>query len=163
VKSSQCQPQGSDLARKISAVDETILPHRPAQVYAALLDFESYPKWWPWPLKVRPLGPLPVQLGTAIVISNGPLVKWTATIDSLTEAQAIEMRYGEGAWSGPTRWTLSPAEGGTRLIYEVEIEILPGWLKLLSRCIDFSAFHSRQMEKVFAGLAAHLASEQGFG
>jgi putative intracellular protease/amidase len=39
-----------------------------AEVYAALLDFDSYPRWWPAQLRVRVLKVTPARVGSRIEI-----------------------------------------------------------------------------------------------
>jgi hypothetical protein len=68
----------------------------------------------------------------------------------------IHIRYVQGVQRGTGVWTFEPSDEGTRLCYRVELEP-QGWIpRLLSHFVDFTAMHSRLMEKVFDGLEKWL-------
>jgi uncharacterized protein YndB with AHSA1/START domain len=143
--------------RRVIARDERILSHPPERVYEVLVDLEQYGTWWPRPFAFQVLGPLPVQVGTLVRVSNGALVSWTAMITALEPSRWVAMRYSDGAWSGETAWSLERTNlNATRLIYEIDLEPNQAWLRVLGAVTSLSSLHSRQMDGVFAALLTRL-------
>lgn len=143
---------------KLVALDEYISPHPPELVYRTVGDLESYPDWWPASLAVSVLSPLPTRIGTRLQLSNGWFVRWIATVVELRPMTHVVLRYSNGAWMGTTVWTLTAVPGGTRVVYEIDVEIVPLWLRLVSVAIDFRKIHSNEMRRVFAALDRHLST-----
>lgn len=142
---------------RIICRDEMLVPYSQALVYQTLCDFERYSCWWPTGLSFRVLGPVPVQVGTQIAMSNGPFVRWVALVADLQENRAILLHYSDGACRGNAAWTLVPRDGGTVVAYEIDVEVVPPWLRVLARFMDFSREHSRQMLLVFQELETELS------
>jgi uncharacterized protein YndB with AHSA1/START domain len=148
------------MMRRVIARDKRILSHPPERVYKALIDLEQYGTWWPRPFAFRVIGPLPIQIGTRVQVSNGALVSWTATITALEPSRRVTMRYSEGAWSGDTAWSLERTNlNATRLIYEIDLEP-QDWLRALNAVVNLSSLHSRQMDGVFTALQTRLNLER---
>lgn len=141
--------------RRIQATDCRILPFDVAEVYAALLDFESYPRWWPGNLRVRALQVTPERVGSQIEIR--PRGGWfICEIAQVIPDKEIVIRYVAGVHRGTGRWTLERVANGTRACYQIDLEP-QGWLpRLLSNFMDFGKMHSQSMEHVFDGLEGWL-------
>jgi hypothetical protein len=137
--------------RTIAAIDEAILPYPPADVRRVIGDLTHYQDWWGPNYRIETVQNQDGGPGTAIRMSNGSFLLWTAT---LTEADAdrVLLKLDQGAWVGEARWGVSPCQEGTRLIFRIDVDPRPFWLRLLSRSMDFKRRHSMAMVKVFQGL-----------
>ena len=82
-------------------------------------------------------------VGSRIKVANGRLVRWVATLTHL-DPERVVLRY-EGAWNGEARWSVAPCQEGTRLIFRIDVDPGPLWLKLLARTRDLKRQHSHQM------------------
>src|SRR5438552_3776811 len=141
--------------RRTQTTDCRTLPFDVAEVFAALLDFESYTRWWPAPLRVRVLKTTPDRVGSRIEVR--PRGGWfVCEVGHVIPGQEIVIRYAEGVHRGTGRWTFEKLADGTRACYRIDLEPR-GWLpRLLSNWMDFGTMHSRSMAKVFDGLESWL-------
>lgn len=146
------------MARQISAIDEAILGYTPDRVWAVVADLGRYHEWWQAPFQVQTLHDAQ-GVGTRLRVSNGRFVHWTATLTHL-DPDRIVTQY-EGDWNGEARWSLAPCQDGTRLVFRIDVDPGPVWLKLLARTHDLKRRHSQQMTKVFAHLRARLEAIEG--
>jgi hypothetical protein len=146
--------------RLIAAIDEAILPYPPADVRRVVGDLAHYQDWWGAPYRFETLQDRGGGPGTAVRMSNGSFLLWTAAIIE-ADADRVLLRLDQGAWQGVARWSVSPCQEGTRLIFRIDVDPRPFWLKLLSRTMDFKNRHSHQMAKVFTRLRQHLDAAQG--
>lgn len=137
--------------RTIAAIDETILPHPPAEVRRIIADLAHYQDWWGPPFKFETVEDRQGNVGTAVRMSNGSFLLWTATV-SEADPDRVLLRLDQGAWTGEARWSVSECQEGTRLIFRIDVDPSPFWLRLLSRSMDFKRRHSLQMFKVFKRL-----------
>ncbi|MFD7666303.1 SRPBCC family protein [Streptomyces sp. NPDC059788] len=128
----------------------------PRAVFAVLEDVEAYPQWWP---QVRRVTRVDGRSGTASFRSLLPYVLTvTATEmrrDPDTGVLEIAMR---GDLEGFARWTVGAAGGGTRAVFEQEVEVH----KLSMRRLAlpgrpfFLANHTLMMRAGRRGLASRL-------
>jgi len=141
--------------RRTQATDCRILPFDVAEVFAALIDCESYPRWWPVQLRIRVLEVTPDHVCSRIEVR--PLgSRFVCEFAQVFPNKEIQIKYVEGVQRGTGRWTLEQVAEGTRACYQIDLEP-HGWLpRLLSNFLDFGKMHSGAMEKVFDGLAAWL-------
>lgn len=146
--------------RRTQAADCCMLPFDVAEVYAALLDYESYPHWWPAQLRVRVLKSTPGGVGSRIEVR--PRGGWfTCEVSRIVPDKEILIQYVEGVHRGTGHWTFEKRAEGTRACYQIDLEP-QGWLpRLLSNFMDFGTMHSRSMEQVFDGLKAWLRERKG--
>ncbi|MFE1772209.1 SRPBCC family protein [Streptomyces sp. NPDC059008] len=134
-----------------------LLDAPPAAVYAALAHAEAYPRWWP---QVREVTALDDRSGTARFRSLLPYdLKVTAT-ERVRDPEAglleIAMRGDLEGWA---RWTVAPAGGGTRAVFDQDVEVRKPLLRrfaLVGRPL-FVANHALMMRAGRRGLAARLA------
>jgi uncharacterized protein YndB with AHSA1/START domain len=145
--------------RRTQATDCRILPFDVAEVYAALLDCESYPRWWPAPLRVRVLKSTLDRVGSRIEVRpRGG--SFTCEVSRIIPNKEILIGYVEGVHRGTGRWTFERLAEGTRACYQIDLEP-QGWLpRLLSNWMDFGKMHSRSMAKVFDGLEEWLKARR---
>jgi putative intracellular protease/amidase/ribosome-associated toxin RatA of RatAB toxin-antitoxin module len=145
--------------RRTKAGDCRTLPFNVAQVYAALLAFESYPRWWPAQLRVRVLKVAPDGAGSRVEVRpRGG--RFICEVGQVIPDREILIEYVEGVHRGTGRWTFEKLAEGSRACYRIDLEP-QGWLpRLLSNWMNFGKMHSRSMAKVFDGLATWLERER---
>lgn len=141
--------------RRTQATDCRTVPFGVSRVFAALLDFDSYPRWWPAELRVRVLKVTPERAGSRIEIRPRGS-RFICEVGQVIPDQEIVIQYVEGAHRGTGRWTFEKLADSTRACYQIDLEP-QGWLpRLLSNWMDFGTMHSRSMAKVFDGLESWL-------
>jgi hypothetical protein len=141
--------------RLIAAIDEAILPYPPAEVRRIIGDLAHYADWWGPTYKFEPVQNNGGGVGTSVRMSNGSYLLWTATIVE-ADAERVLLKLDQGAWQGEARWTVSSCQEGTRLIFRIDVDPGPFWLKLASKTMDFKNRHSHAMAKVFTRLREHM-------
>lgn len=144
--------------RRTQATDCRTVPFGVSRVFAALLDFNSYPRWWPAELRVRVLNVTSERVGSRIEIR--PQGGWfICEIGQVIPDQEIVIQYVEGVHRGTGLWTFEKLADSTRACYQIDLES-QGWLpRLLSNWMDFGKIHSRSMAKVFDSLESWLNSK----
>ncbi|ANZ19786.1 SRPBCC family protein [Streptomyces noursei] len=129
----------------------------PAVVYAVLGRAEAYPCWWP---QVREVVPLDDRSGTARFRSFLPYELTVVATETLRDPGARVLEIGmRGDLAGWARWTIMPGEGGTRAVFEQEVEVRKPVLRrwaLLGRPV-FRINHALMMRAGRRGLRAWLA------
>jgi ribosome-associated toxin RatA of RatAB toxin-antitoxin module len=143
---------------EVTAKDIKYLNYPVSAVYRTLTDFASYQKWYPKPFKFEVLHLDSHATGTTVAIENGRLVKWVAKITAFEPDKLLGIDYIEGAWLGKTYWRFSDSDGRTKLTLEIDLEINKAWLRFLSRFMNFSKLHSKQMRQVFTALEHYLGT-----
>ncbi|MFG2225643.1 SRPBCC family protein [Streptomyces sp. NPDC048644] len=134
-----------------------LLQAPPAVVYAVLERVESYPHWWP---QVRSVDRIDAHSGTARFRSLLPY-----DLDVIAREGVRDPRAGvlevtlEGDMEGWVRWRVEPRGGGTRVVFEQEVELRKPLLRRLAvpgRPL-FVLNHALMMRGGRRGLAAWLA------
>ncbi|MGP9021899.1 SRPBCC family protein [Streptomyces sp. BR1] len=132
------------------------LPAAPAAVFAVLERAEEYPRWWP---QVREVTAVDERTGTARFRSFLPYELVVTASERRRDPMAGVLEVAmSGDLDGWARWTLSPYGGGTRALYEQEVEVR----KQLMRCLAvpgrpvFRANHAAMMRSGRRGLTAVL-------
>jgi uncharacterized protein YndB with AHSA1/START domain len=141
--------------RRTRAIDCRTLPFDRIRVFAALVDFENYPTWWPAELHLCVLRTTPEFVGSRFEVHphGGRFVCEVARIVHLRE---MVIHYVEGVHRGTGIWTLEPKDSGVVICYRIDLEP-QGWLpRLLSDWLDFGRMHSQAMGRLFDGLEARL-------
>ncbi|RPI15741.1 MAG: hypothetical protein EHM58_13440 [Ignavibacteriae bacterium] len=144
----------------ITAKDSKIINYPLEDVYRTLTDFHSYPRWYPKPFKIDILHLDSHATGTTISIENGKLVKWTAKISDFKPNKLIAIDYIDGAWLGKTFWRFEGENGKTKVTLEIDLEINSPWLRSLSKIMNFSKVHSKQMQQVFNALELYMGKKK---
>jgi ribosome-associated toxin RatA of RatAB toxin-antitoxin module len=148
--------------RRTRATDCRILPFPVGQVGAGLLDFASYPRWWPAQLRIRVLRTTPDHVGSRIEVR--PRGGWfICEIAQVIPNREILIHYVDGVHRGTGRWTVEPVDGGTRVCYQIDLEPHGSLPRLLSHALNFARLHSRMMVKVFDGLEHWLSNNPNGG
>ncbi|GAA1294178.1 SRPBCC family protein [Streptomyces sanglieri] len=132
------------------------LPAPPAAVYEILERADDYPRWWP---QVREVTAVDGTTGTTRIRSLLPydLVLTVRERRRDPRARVIEATLS-GDLDGWIRWTVGPHDGGSRAVYEQEVEVRRRLMRLLAvpgRPV-FRANHALMMRAGRRGLAARL-------
>ncbi|KAA6223001.1 polyketide cyclase [Streptomyces albofaciens JCM 4342] len=131
----------------------------PTAVYAVLEDAETYPRWWP---QVRRVVPVDERSGTASFRSLLPYVLTVTATAARRDPEAGILEIAMcGDLEGFARWTVGAAGGGTRAVFEQEVEVRkPSMRRLaLPGRPFFVVNHSLMMRAGRRGLASWLARE----
>ncbi|WP_432144954.1 SRPBCC family protein [Streptomyces sp. bgisy084] len=134
-----------------------LLNASPAVVFAVLERAEAYPQWWP---QVREVTPLDDRSGTARFRSLLPYDLRVVASERVRDpgAGVLEMTM-RGDLAGWARWTVAAGAGGTRAVFEQDVEVRKPLLRrfaLLGRPL-FLANHALMMRAGRRGLADWLA------
>lgn len=140
----------------IVAIDESIVPYRPADVRPVLLDVHRYAEWWPAPWRVAASGDAPAGVGTRFRVADGWLVSWQGEITAV-EDQRIGLRF-DGGLVGEGRWGLRPVIDGAAVLFRMDVDPGSAWMRLLSWRLDLRRRQSRHMRTVFKALEGRLAA-----
>ncbi|MCT2545202.1 SRPBCC family protein [Streptomyces atratus] len=132
------------------------LPAPPDAVYEILERADDYPRWWP---QVREVASVDGTTGTTRIRSLLPydLVLTVRERRRDPRARVIEATLS-GDLDGWIRWTVGPHDGGSRAVYEQEVEVRRRLMRLLAvpgRPV-FRANHALMMRAGRRGLAARL-------
>ncbi|MEW1752391.1 SRPBCC family protein [Streptomyces angustmyceticus] len=134
-----------------------LLDAPPAVVYAVLERAEAYPRWWP---QVRAVDPIDDRSGTARFRSLLPYDLTVVVSERVRDPGSGVLEIGmRGDLAGWARWTVVPGAGGTRAVFEQDVEVRKPLLRrfaLLGRPV-FAANHALMMRAGRRGLAAWLA------
>ncbi|SFX49107.1 SRPBCC family protein [Streptomyces atratus] len=132
------------------------LPAPPDAVYEILGRADDYPRWWP---QVREVTSVDGTSGTTRIRSFLPydLVMTVRERRRDPRAGVIEATLG-GDLDGWVRWTVTPHGGGSRAVYEQEVDVRRRLMRLLAvpgRPV-FRANHALMMRAGRRGLVARL-------
>ncbi|MFI7385744.1 SRPBCC family protein [Streptomyces sp. NPDC049813] len=132
------------------------LPAPPTAVYAALERVAEYPLWWP---QVRSVTSLDGTSGVAVFRSFLPYELTVTGRERRRDPAAGILEIAlSGDLDGWARWTLTARDGGTRAVYDQQVEVRKALMRrfaLLGRPV-FVANHAWMMRSGRRGLAAHL-------
>jgi len=141
---------------ELKAKDSVILNYPVDYVYRTVTDIASYSKWWPHEVKSELEYLDPAIIGTRINVQNGPFVKWSSVVSGFKTNKLLAIDYVDGAWTGKTAWRFEETAAGTKLTMEIDISCNRLWLKAVSKVINLSRMHSKQITRIFANLRKHL-------
>ena len=141
---------------ELKAKDSVILNYPVDYVYRTVTDIASYSKWWPHEVKSELEYLDPAIIGTRINVQNGPFVKWSSVVSGFKTNKLLAIDYVDGAWTGKTAWRFEEIAEGTKLTMEIDISCNRLWLKAVSKVINLSRMHSKQITRIFANLRKHL-------
>ncbi|MET9363515.1 SRPBCC family protein [Streptomyces sp. NPDC006632] len=128
----------------------------PAAVYTVLERAEEYPLWWP---QVRDVTPVDDRTATARFRSVIPYDLRVTAHETRRDPAALILEAAlSGDLEGRARWTLLAHDGGTRAVYDQEVEVRKPLLRRLAvpgRPL-FRANHALMMRAGLRGLRRHL-------
>ncbi|WP_407554117.1 SRPBCC family protein [Streptomyces sp. Pv4-95] len=134
-----------------------LLDAQPGVVYAVLERVEAYPRWWP---QVREVTSIDERTAEARIRSLLPYDLTIVAAEKVRDPGAgvleIAMRGDLAGWA---RWTIRPGKGGTRAVYEQEVEVCKPLLRVLAPLARplFRLNHAVMMRAGRRGLARWLA------
>ncbi|MET8518943.1 SRPBCC family protein [Nocardioides sp. NPDC004968] len=128
-----------------------VIPSPPEAVRAMLVDLERYPEWWP---QVRAV----VKLGEddALLVCRSALPYDLEIVLHAVSRDLPTLEVGLGGdLDGFARWTLTPAPGGSRMVFEQEVAVrgLLGVASMLLRPV-LTWNHRQMMRGCRRGLSA---------
>ena len=137
---------------RITATDEVHITATPAAVYRVLVDFERYAEWWPPTVRASAVSVTPQVEGSELEIQprGGPAFR--CRVEQALPGQLLALRYLTGPYEGVGIWTLKPVDGGTQVLYSIDLTSEHRLLRFLARFTNLGRSHSRLMRPVLAGL-----------
>ncbi len=84
-------------------------------------------------------------------------MKWKSVISGFRTNRLLAIDYVDGAWTGKTAWRFEEIPTGTRLTMEIDIICNRLWLKAVSKVINLSKMHRKQVQGIFSNLNNYLA------
>ena len=131
----------------------------PDAVFSVLAAAEEYPLWWP---QVREVIRIDDSSGRARFRSFLPYDLFVTARQVRRDAVAGVLEVAlEGDLDGWARWTVSAHGGGTRAVYDQEVEVRRSLMRVLAvpgRPL-FRANHALMMRAGLRGLRARLAAD----
>jgi uncharacterized protein YndB with AHSA1/START domain len=144
-------------ATPIQAVDERVMPFAPESIWAVLLDVAAYPQWWPRSVSVTVLSAAVQGAGSEVKLTPRGGRAFRCRVESLFAPRRMTMRYGDGFITGTGEWRLEPVNGGTRLVYDLNV-VAEGWLAaLLAHVMLLGKQHSKSMHELLECLERETA------
>lgn len=140
----------------IVAIDESIVPYRPAQVQPVLLEVHRYAEWWPRPWRVASPSAPTFGVGARFRVADGWLLSWQAEITAVEELR-LGLRF-DGGLVGEGRWGLRPVIDGSAVLFRMDVDPGSAWVRLLNWRMDLRRRQARHMQRVFKALEARLAA-----
>lgn len=136
----------------------------PETVWDALVDFHSWPGWWPGLIAVEETAP-----GDEDGIGQRAKSLWRGPAGYKVdfEIETVERRHPEllkgdatGGLTGSGTWHLTPLEGSvwTQVVYEWRVVATKRWMRVLNPVARpvFVHSHDYVMQRGARGLAGHL-------
>jgi len=141
---------------RVVTIDEHTVPYPLGEVQRVLLDVHRYREWWPRPFRFQALDPAPAGVGARVAVRLGLALRWTATLTAISP-ERIDLSYA-GGWNGTARWSLRKVLDGTAVLYRMDAEPGPFWLRLALLRAEPGKRQTRRLRPVFAALAGRLES-----
>src|ERR1700736_5261357 len=103
--------------KRTEVTDCRNLPFDLATVYAVLVDFAKYPRWWPSELRLRVLQTTTELVGSRFEVrpQGGSFI---CQVTQVIPEKEMLIRYVEGFHRGTGLWLIKPQGDGTRLCYQ---------------------------------------------
>lgn len=135
------------------------------QVWSALVDVESWPRWWPYVRQVRTL-----SRGITDGLGAVRRIDWSTRLPYgfAIEVESLEARRpyhlrgaSRGQLQGQGQWWLCEHAGGTEVSYLWEVELARPWMRALSPLLArlFAWNHHGVMRAGERGLNRYLAHD----
>jgi coenzyme Q-binding protein COQ10 len=107
--------------------------HAPAQLFDLIADVERYPDFLPWVIAAKVIRQRDKTIWTDLTMGTGFLQKQFTTVASLDRPHRMEINSYDPMFERFEQiWTFEPAaEGGTDLLYRVELKIKSPFLRAI--------------------------------
>jgi len=101
-----------------------VVPHRPEDLYALVIDVKSYPEFLPWCMAARIRENTGTRLVADLIIGfRFYREKFTSYVNHDPETFQIKVEYAEGPFKYlQNSWTFHPHEEGCRIEFYVDFE-----------------------------------------
>lgn len=140
--------------KTISSLDQKVLNFKIEQVFDVISDFSTYSEWFPNSIKLEVLNSNKEKVGSLIKISIG-IVSFQCELMRINKNKEIIVHY-TGSYEGNGIWYFLETGKGTKLMYEIDLEIKNPIVKVLSLFVNVTGIHSKMMSNIFQGLEQYL-------
>ncbi len=140
--------------KELSSLDQKILKFSVDKVFPVVADFQTYTEWFPNKPGIRILKLNPEKVGSIIEIKTG-IISFKIELMRINPHKEIIVEYN-GAYEGRGIWYFFETTNGTKLMYEIELEIKNILVRFVSLFINLNSIHSKMMTKIFDGLEDYL-------
>ena len=141
--------------RKVQAEDETVIVCPPERIWQAIIDFNSYTKWWPASVRIVVRRVTPELVGSQVEIKPYGGRAFLCEVESIRDGAELRLRYS-GVYRGIGVWTIAEGDGHCRVIYRIDLEVADLLMQLLSYVVSIPRLHSQLMREVFSGLEGYV-------
>ena len=145
--------------RKVQAEDETVIVCPPERIWQAIIDFNSYTKWWPSSVSIAVSRVTPKLVGSQVEIKPYGGRAFLCEVEGIRDGSEMSLRY-TGVYRGTGVWTIAEGDGHCRVIYRIDLEVADPFMKLLSYVVSIPRLHSKLMREVFEGLEGYLVRKK---
>ena len=142
--------------RKVQAEDEAIIACTPERIWRAIIDFNSYTKWWPVSVRIVVHRVTPELVGSQVEIKPYGGRAFLCEVESVRDGVELRLQYS-GVYRGIGVWTIVES-GSSRVLYRIDLEVADPFMKLLSYIVSIPWLHSKLMREVFSGLEGYVNS-----
>lgn len=140
--------------RKLSSLDQKILNYKVEQIFSVISDFSTYKEWFPKSVKLEDVNLSDAKIGSIVKIKVG-IISFRCELMRINNNKEIIVHYS-GAYEGNGIWYFLETGKGTKLMYEIDLEIKNPIVKILSIFINVAGIHSKMMSNIFQGLEKYL-------
>ncbi|MCX8056740.1 MAG: SRPBCC family protein [Ignavibacteria bacterium] len=140
--------------RELSSLDQKILNLPIEKIFPVVSDFKTYNEWFPKNPELKILKTTSDYVGSIVEVKIG-LVSFRIELMRINPNKEIIVQYS-GAYEGRGIWYFFETINGTKLMYEIELEIKNPLVRFLSLFVNLNSIHSKMMTKIFQGLEEYL-------
>ena len=141
--------------RKVQAEDEAIIACPPEQIWRAIIDFNSYTKWWPASVRIVVRRVKPELLGSQVEIKPYGGRAFLCEVESVRDGSELRLQYS-GVYRGIGVWTIVESGSSSRIVYRIDLKVADPFMILLSYVVSIPRLHSKLMREVFSGLEGYV-------
>jgi ketosteroid isomerase-like protein len=129
-------------------------------VWTVLTDVAAYPDWWPSAFGSGRETETPESVGTDWEVRSllAPTVR--LRLEELEPPDSVRIRFFGEALEGPGGFHLTPAEGGTRITYAVDVFARGLGVAALSHVLPLGRIYGLRMKGVLRSLRGRLESQR---
>ena len=141
--------------RTVQAEDEAIIACTSERIWRAIIDFNSYTKWWPASVRIVVRRVTPELVGSQVEIKPYGGRAFLCEVESIRDGVELRLQYS-GVYRGIGVWTIAESGSSSRVVYRIDLEIADPFMKLLSYIVSIPRLHSKLMREVFEGLEGYV-------
>lgn len=141
---------------QIKASDSIKLKYPSDKVWSVISDIQSYKKWWPELVNLEIIQPNSEIVGTILIASPLGGKSFSIKVEDVFPGSEIVLNYFDGIYRGFGKWLIRNDSDCTQLIYEVNLDIVDRFTKILSYLVPVSKIHSLIFKRIFRNLEKYL-------